>query len=140
VSVQQISVFVENREGRVASVTRTLADAGVNVRAMSMADAPDFGIFRFVVDDPPKAQEALRSGGFLIDTTELVAVEVPDRPGGLADVLAALAAASLNVEYMYAYQINNLGSAVILFRFEDPVAAARALRQAGSTIVEAIPC
>jgi hypothetical protein len=140
VSVQQISVFVENREGRVASVTRALADAGVNVRAMSMADAPDFGIFRFVVDDPAKAQQALRADGFLIDTTELVAVEVPDRPGGLADVLAALAEASLNVEYMYAYQINNLGSAVILFRFEDPVSATSALRRAGTKIVEAIPC
>ena len=139
-SVQQISVFVENREGRVASVTRTLADAGVNVRAMSMADAPDFGIFRFVVDDPEKAKQALRASGFLIDTTELVAVEVPDEPGGLADVLAALATASLNVEYMYAYQINNLGSAVILFRFEDPASATSALRRAGSKIVEAIPC
>ena len=139
-SVQQISVFVENREGRVASVTRCLADAGVNVRAMSMADAPDFGIFRFVVDNPDAARSALRSAGFLIDTTELVAVEVPDRPGGLADVLAALAAASVNVEYMYAYQINNRGTAVILFRFENVAAATAALQAAGCKIVEAIPC
>ncbi len=139
-SVQQISVFVENREGRVASVTRCLADAGVNVRAMSMADAPDFGIFRFVVDDPAAAKRALRSSGFLIDSTELVGVEVPDRPGGLADVLATLASARLNVEYMYAYQINSFGSAVILFRFEDPAEATAALRDAGSKIVEAIPC
>lgn len=139
-SVQQISVFVENREGRIASVTRCLADAGVNVRAMSMADAPDFGIVRFVVDAPELARTALHAGGFLTDTTELVAVEVPDRPGGLADVLGALAAASVNVEYLYAYQINNAGAAVILFRFEDPAPATQALRRAGSKIVEAIPC
>ena len=137
-TVKQISVFVENREGRVASVTRTLADAEVNVRAMSMADAPDFGIFRFVVDDPARAQQALRAAGFLIDTTELVGVEVPDRPGGLADVLGVLAGARLNVEYMYAYQINNQGSAIILFRFEDPGTAISALRQAGVRIVEEI--
>jgi hypothetical protein len=140
VSVQQISVFVENRQGRVASVTRCLADAGVNVRAMSMADAPDFGIFRFVVDDPNSACQALKASGFLIDTTDLVAVEVPDRPGGLAYVLGVLADARVNVEYMYAYQINNRGSAVILFRFEDPAAASVALRQADSKIVEAITC
>src|SRR5512146_1897324 len=98
---KQISVFIENRAGRLARVTGVLRDAGINIRALSMGDAPDFGIFRLVVSDTATALKALRESGFLAEVSDVVAVEITDRPGALAEVLETLAAGKVNVEYMY---------------------------------------
>ncbi len=131
----QISVFVANRVGRLASVARTLKDEGIDTRAVSLADAPDFGIFRVIVEDTDRAVKALKAQGFLTDVSEVVGVEVEDHPGGLADVLEILAASGLNVEYMYAYLAERSGHAIILFRFEDSDRAVEALQSAGVSII-----
>ena len=101
--VEQISVFLENKAGRLAEVTRVLGEAGINIRALSLADTTDFGILRLIVDQYDKAREILKDKGFTVGKTEVVAVEVPDRPGGLGLVLQILAASGVNVEYMYAF-------------------------------------
>jgi hypothetical protein len=132
---QQISVLVDNRPGRLASVTAALRDAGVNIRAISMADAPDFGIFRLVVDDTALALKALRETGFLAEVSDVVAVELVDRPGALAAVLEVLARGQVNVEYMYASLAEEAGKAVVYLRFEDPLRAAAVLRDGGARIL-----
>ncbi len=101
--VEQISVFLENKAGRLAEVTRSLGEAGINIRALSLADTTDFGILRLIVDNYDAAREMLKSKGFTVGKTEVVAIEVPDHPGGLAQVLNTLAQANINVEYMYAF-------------------------------------
>jgi hypothetical protein len=135
VKTRQISVFVANRAGRLASVTHVLRDEGISIRALSMADAPDFGIFRLVVRDVDRAVKALRGQGFIVDVTDVVAVEVPDRPGGLAAVLDVLSSMSVNVEYMYAFLTEREGHALIFFRFEDTDAALDTLHRAGIPVV-----
>jgi hypothetical protein len=129
--LEQLSVFLENRAGGLAEVVQLIADAGVNIRASSVADMADFGILRLVVDEPERARQALREAGFTAGKTPVVAVAVPDRPGGLAHVLSALKEHDLNVEYMYAVVRRNAGDAVLVFRFEDTDRALAALRGAG---------
>src|SRR5512143_764081 len=101
--VEQIYVFLENKAGRLAEVTRILGDAGINIRALSLADTSDFGILRLIVNDREKANAVLKENGFTVSKTEVVAVEVPDRPGGLSQILQTLDNNSINVEYMYAF-------------------------------------
>ena len=132
---KQISVFVANRAGWLASVTRVLREESINIRTLSMADAPDFGIFRLIVRAVDGAVRSLKSAGFVTDVTEVVCVEVPDCPGGLGDVLDVLAAHDVNVEYMYAFVTQWVGRALIFFRFEDTDAALDNLKGAGLTIV-----
>lgn len=100
---KQISVFLENKAGRLASVTRTLGDADINIRALSIADTSDFGILRVIVNDPDKAYQVLKEAGFTVSETEVVAVQVPDSPGGLATVLEQMSEDNLNIEYLYAF-------------------------------------
>jgi hypothetical protein len=139
VKTRQISVFVSNQVGRLASVARVLRDEGISIRALSMADAPDFGIFRLVVEDVDRAVRALRAAGFAVDVADVVAVEIPDRPGGLAEVLERLASSSLNVEYMYAYltqpAADERGRALVFFRFADTDSAIDALLDAGVRVL-----
>lgn len=132
---RQISVFVSNRAGRLASVARVLRDEGINIRAMSLADAPDFGIFRLIVREVERAVAALKSHGFVTDIAEVVGVEVDDRPGGLYAVLDVLATANVNVEYMYAFITEREGRAAVFFRFEDADAALVALESVGIPIL-----
>lgn len=101
--VEQISVFLENRAGRLAEITRVLGEAGVNIRALSLADTSDFGILRLIVSDNDKAKAALKERGFTVGKTNVVAVEVEDKPGGLNRILELLSNQSINVEYMYAF-------------------------------------
>ena len=115
--VEQISVFMENKAGRLAQITRVLGDAGVNILALSLADTSDFGILRLIVSDNEKAQAALKEAGFTVGRNEVLAVNVPDRPGGLADFLEILKVNEINIEYMYAYRKS--GNAVLVFRFDD---------------------
>jgi len=132
---KQISVFIDNRPGRLASVAQVLKEAGIDIRAISMADAPDFGIFRIVVEDTDRARAALKQRGFVTEVNHVIAVEVNDRPGGLADVLAVFAEHQLNVEYMYAFLTERAGKAIIFFRFEDTDRAVEVLQSANVPIV-----
>jgi hypothetical protein len=134
--VEQIAVFLENKSGRLAEITSILADNGVNIRALSVADTADFGILRLIVDKVEAAEQALRGAGFTVGKTNVIAVEVPDRTGGLAMVLKSIKEANLNVEYMYAF-VNKTGeNAVLIFRFEEMDRAIEALLKDGFTILE----
>lgn len=116
---KQVSVFLENKSGRLAEVCRVLGDAGVNMRALCIADTSDFGILRLIVDDPARATKLLQERGFGVGEADVLALVVPDRPGGLASVLALLRDGGVNVEYMYAFFITVDGDAVVLFRIDD---------------------
>lgn len=135
--LKQLSVFMENRAGRLAEITRVLADSGVNIRALSLADTSDFGILRLLVDDTDKAMEALNAAGLTVRATDVVAVEVADRPGGLSFVLALLQGSSINVEYMYAFLERHRDNAILVFRFEDPAKAVVALKEANIKVFTA---
>jgi hypothetical protein len=134
--VEQISIFIENKSGRLAEVSRILGDAGVNIRALSLADTTDFGILRLIVNDREKAMAALKSKGFTVSKTEVVAVEVPDKPGGLASILQTLDAEAINVEYMYAFVERCGDNAVIIFRFDETDKAISILRTQGFNILQ----
>ena len=117
--VQQISIFLENKSGRLSEVTRILGDNGINIRALSLADTTDFGILRLIVNDTEKASDVLKKNGFTVGKTEVIAVEVEDRPGGLARILEVLNKETINVEYIYAFVERSRNNAVIIFRFDD---------------------
>ncbi len=135
-SVIQISVFLENKAGRLSEVTGVLADAGINIRALSVADTSDFGVLRLIVDDNQKALSALKNNGFSVGTTKVVALEVADRPGGLHHILDLLFRAKINVEYMYAF-VNQSGSnAVMIFRFDHAEEAVKLLEENGMKIID----
>lgn len=133
--VDQLSIFLENRAGRLAEVTRILSDTGVNIRALSLADTSDFGILRLIVSDFEKAKEALKAGGFTVGRTTVVAVEVPDHPGGLHGILEMLRASGINVEYMYAFVQQSGSHALIIFRFDRTDQAIELLQQHGINMV-----
>lgn len=116
---RQISVFIENRSGRLAKITTALGNAGVNIRAMSLADTSDFGILRLIVDKTEKAREALVEHGFTVKVSEVIAVAIPDVPGALGVLLSLMERAGLNVEYMYAFVEKKNNAAVIIFYFDD---------------------
>jgi hypothetical protein len=134
--VEQISIFIENKSGRLAEITRILGDAGINIRALSLADTSDFGILRLIVDNVETAKAVLKEKGFTVSKTEVVAVEVPDRPGGLSSLLQTLDANQINVEYMYAFVERCGGNAVIIFRFDETDKAIESLRGSGFTILK----
>ena len=133
---QQISIFLENKAGRLAEVTGILAGAGVNIRALALADTSDFGVLRLIVDDNQKAESALKQGGFTVSKTDVVAVEVDDRPGGLHHILDLLQNAGINVEYMYAFVQHSGTNAVMIFRFDRPDEALKVLTGDGLQVIE----
>lgn len=133
--VEQIAVFVENKAGRLAAITRILAENGINIRALSVADTTDFGILRLIVDKVESAVSVLQKEGFTVGKTEVVAVEVEDKTGGLAVVLGYLYEAAINVEYMYAFVNKSGKNAVIIFRFENMEEAMEALKKTGVKIL-----
>lgn len=116
---KQISVFLENKSGRLAHVTRVLGDAGINIRALSIADTSDFGILRLIVNDPVKAYKILKEAGFTVSETEVIAVRMPDSPGGLASVLDQMSEENFNIEYLYAFLGMTGGDALVVFKVED---------------------
>ena len=101
--IKQLSIFVENKAGRLAEITAVLADAGIDIRALSVADTTNFGILRLIVDKPDEAERILREAGLTVSLTGVIAVGIPDRPGGFAAAMRALADASIDIEYMYAF-------------------------------------
>ncbi|HEX2769974.1 MAG TPA: ACT domain-containing protein [Geobacteraceae bacterium] len=133
---EQISVFIENKSGRLAEVTRILGDAEINIRALSLADTSDFGILRLIVNNREKAKAVLKEKGFTVSKTEVVAVEVPDRPGGLYQILRKLDSETINVEYMYAFVERCGENAVIIFRFDETDKAIKTLLDSGFNVLE----
>lgn len=117
--IKQVSVFLENKIGHVRMVTEELRKAGLNIRAISLADSEDFGILRMVVEDPDKAHSVLRAANHTARETEVIAVEVPDQPGALSDVLKTFEDCGVNIEYMYAVLEKRRENAVIIFRVEE---------------------
>ena len=134
--VEQIAIFLENKSGRLADVTNVLAKNGINIRALSLADTADFGILRLIVNDSEKAKAVLKENGFTVGKNEVVAVEVPDRPGGLAGILNALQGKGINVEYMYAFVQRSGEHAIIIFRFDEIEKAIDTLQKAGVRILK----
>ena len=118
-TINQISVFLENKSGRLADVTKVLADAQVNIRAMTIADTADFGILRIVVNDTEKACQAFEKNGFTVRMTKVLGIEIEDRPGGLHNVMELFKNNGVNIEYLYASVENKKGKAVVIFKVED---------------------
>jgi hypothetical protein len=116
---EQISIFIENKEGRLAEVTAILRDADVNIRALSLADTTDFGVLRLIVNNNERAEKALKEEGFTVGITQVLAVEVKDEPGGLNNILDPLSENEVNVEYMYAFANPQCKNAIMIFRFDD---------------------
>ncbi len=116
--VEQLSVFLENKAGRLMEVTKALTEARINIRALSLADTSDFGILRLIVDDIEKAQNVLKEKGFTVGKTGVIAVEVGDHPGGLQAILQVFETAGVNVEYMYAFVQKNSENATLIFRLD----------------------
>ena len=133
--VEQISIFLENKPGALESVMRLLKDADINIRSLSLADTSDFGILRLIVNDANKALRVLNDNGLRVSRTSVVAVEVPDRPGGLHSILAVLAQHGINVEYLYAFIEKSGENAVIIFRFDAPDDAVDVLLKNGFTVL-----
>ena len=117
-NVKQISVFLENKTGRLYNVLKALSDANVNIRALSLADTTDFGILRLIVDDPDHAQSLLKELGFTLGLSDVVVVQVEDKPGALSVLLKLLRDANVNVEYMYAFAQNGMPNSTFIFRFD----------------------
>jgi hypothetical protein len=134
--VLQLSVFLENAAGRLAEVAEVLAAEGINIRALSLADMAEFGILRLVVNDTARAHAALKQAGFTANTTPVIAVGIPDAPGGLAAVLRALGSREVAVEYMYAFAGRGDGRATLIFRVADSERALAALREQRHQILD----
>ena len=131
--IRQISMFLENKPGQLSAVCRDLAEAGVNIATLSLADTSDFGIVRMIVDDHEKAKAVLAEKGHVANVREVIAVCVPDRPGGMAEVMQVLDQAGANIEYSYAFAFHKGEKAVLVFRFGDNAKAESALKAAGYT-------
>ena len=134
--LKQLSLFLENKPGALSRPVRLLAKAGFNILTLSIADTHQFGILRLILRDGAKAKQLLEKEGFVVKVTDMLAVEVADRPGGLAEILDLLEKSGINVEFMYAFTEKRKGHAVLIFRFDDPDAAARVLRKKGINVVD----
>ena len=133
--VQQISVFVENKKGRLVGVTEVLAENDIDICAISIADTTNFGILRMIVDAPDLAVEKLKEGGYTVSTTEVIAVEIVDQPGGLNEILKILRDHDISIEYLYSFVRRPAENALILFRVEDTDKALEILRKSGAKVV-----
>ena len=135
--VEQVSIFLENKAGRLMEVTNALAEAEINIKALSLADTSDFGILRLIVDNNEKAKNVLRERGFTVGRTSVVAVEVSDTPGGLHYILTVLGESNINVEYMYAFVQPKTGVATLIFRFDRTEAALEVLHKKDIPVLSA---
>ena len=137
--IRQLSLFLENRPGQLRVPFKVLGDAGIDVLTMSLADTQQFGILRLVVRDWERAKQVLEAAGSVVNVTDVIALDVPDQPGGLAKVLEAFEKLGLGIEYMYAFAASRErgGYATLLVRLEDPDAAVRQLTGAGVKLVAA---
>jgi hypothetical protein len=133
--VDQISIFLENKPGSLENVTRILKEAHVNIRTLSLADTIDFGVLRLIVNDVDTSLRVLKENGLRVSRTIVVAVEVPDRPGGLHSILEVLSKNGINVEYLYAFVEKSGENAVIIFRFDTTDKAIEVLLKHGFTVM-----
>jgi hypothetical protein len=133
--IKQLSVFLENRPGHVLEVCQTLGKAGINILTLTLADTEEFGVLHLIVGDPDNAKQVLSGAGYTASMAEVIALEVDDRPGGLAAILEALAAHNINIEYMYAFTKSAGGKAIIVFCFDHAGAALTALEDSDIRMV-----
>ena len=136
--VQQLSLFLENQPGQIVKPCRLLASQGINIRTLSVADTKQFGILRMIVSDWQRASQLLKEAGYVVNMTEVVAIEVPDQPGGLSTLLQVLENSPVNVEYMYSFPSGRRETAVMIFRFDHPDAAITLLQAAGISVVSSV--
>lgn len=134
-SLKQLTVFVENKQGALVDITDTLAKHNVNIRALSIADTQDFGILRLIVNDNDTALKTLQNDGYLIKITDVVGVKIGDEPGKLSKALAVLDQNSVNVEYLYAFMAHTEKHAYVVLRVADNVAAETVLEKSGFHII-----
>ena len=135
--IQQLSIFVENKSGRLAEITELIGQAGVDIRAISVADTSDFGILRLIVSDPERAVPLLRGAGITVSLTDVIAVGMMDVPGAFAKAVRTLADHGINVDYMYAFTSRDLGKACVLLHTSDNEAAVKVLGASGIEVVQA---
>ena len=135
--VKQVSIFVENKEGKIADVLKVLAKENINISALSLADTTNFGILRLIVDDPKKAKNILQMEDMIVKINEILAVGINDQPGGLAKVLDILAKAKVAIEYMYAFTGHNKDNATVVFKTNDLERAYDCLKLNDIPLIEA---
>ena len=135
--IKQLSIFVENKAGRLAEITAVLAEANVDIRAISIADTSDFGILRLIVDHPDEAVEALKKAGMTVSLTSVIAIGIHDRPGEFAKAMRILADEHIAIEYMYAFISREKGKAFVILRVDDDQRAVSVLQESGITILTA---
>jgi len=135
VKLKQLSVFLENKPGALSEPCRLLAKADINIQTFSLADTREFGILRLVVEDADKARRLLQRNGFAVKVTNVVVLEVPDRPGGLAGILDALAGTGINVKYAYGFTVRQENKGVLVFCFDDPDSAVEILKKKGINVI-----
>jgi hypothetical protein len=134
--IKQLSVFVENKDGRLAEITTIIAKAGIDIRALSIADTTDFGILRLVVDKPYEAEKILKNAGLTVSLTDVIAIGIPDRPGGFAETITAVANQAVAVEYMYAFISREQDRAYLIMRVADNETAIAALKAQGCDLLD----
>ena len=137
-AIKQLTVFVQNKKGKVASVTDILSKNNVNLRALSIAETQDFGILRLIVNDEVTAERVLAENGYLIKVIDVVGVKIADEPGKLAEALGVLDRANINVEYLYAFMSRTDKDAYVVLRVEDEDIAEAALQKAGFTMISEV--
>ncbi len=135
--VEQISIFLENKSGRLAEVTKVLGENDIDISALSIADTTDFGILRLIVNKPDKAERILKENGFTVSSTNVIAIEVADKPGGLSKALEVLHDAQIGIEYMYAFVGKTEDDAMVLLRVDDHDNAVKALEANGIKVLTA---
>lgn len=135
--IKQISIFVENKPGRLSAITKLLSDNGIDIRALSVADTKDFGILRLIVNKPDKACEILKAANCTVSLTNVIAIGIHDKPGGLAAAMECLYSANISVEYMYAFISKSEEQAYVILRVENNDKAIEALKESNFTLLEA---
>lgn len=134
--LEQTSVFLENRKGRLWKALSILRDAQINIRALSIADTSEFGILRMIVPEPDKARQVLEDNNFVVKTNDVIGVEIPDEPGGLDGILEILTKADINVEYLYAFVEKKMDQAIVVLRTDDITEGIKALKDGGATLLD----
>lgn len=135
-AIKQISIFVENKPGRLAKITSMLAENLVDIRALSIADTTDYGILRLIVSDPEKAEKVLKEAKLTVSITNVLGIGIPDVPGGFSLAIKALANADISVEYAYAFITPDAGKAYVIIRVEDNDAATKVLTEADIKVID----
>lgn len=137
-TIYQISVFIENKPGRLTEIVKTLSTNGIDIRALSVADTTDFGILRIIVNDPEAAIKVLKAEGVTVSKTEVIGVSFDDKTGALANVLEILSGAGIAVEYAYAFMTHSTDNSSVILRVEDNEKAVKVLTDAGVTLIDSI--